>query len=98
MNQTINTQNNNNYKLSINENLNRIFKTKKYSIPLNPNFGLSYDWIDKPLTPETRLAITEEVQEQIRLYEPRLNIQNIAVGFEDSKLIISINSDYQVVL
>ncbi|PAF48761.1 hypothetical protein BKH41_05730 [Helicobacter sp. 12S02232-10] len=87
-----------NYKLSINENLNRIFKTKKYSIPLNPNFGLSYDWIDKPLTPETRLAITEEVQEQIRLYEPRLNIQDIAVSFEENKLILTINSDYKVAI
>ncbi|PAF46296.1 hypothetical protein BKH41_09315 [Helicobacter sp. 12S02232-10] len=86
----------NGYQLSINENLNRIFKTKKYAIPLNPNFGLSYDWIDKPLTHEIKLSITEEIREQIKLYEPRIYIQSIDVSFEDNQLRLMINSTYKV--
>lgn len=79
--------------LSIEENLGRIFKTKKYSLPLNPNFGLSSNWSDKPLTAENKASIIEEITEQIRLFEPRLNIESIDVNMQNSTLTLTLNTD-----
>lgn len=83
---------------SIEENLTRIFGTKKYALPLNPNFGLSNDYIDKPLALEAKSNLIKEIREQIELFEPRIKIENIAISQENSKLIISINTDIKVSL
>lgn len=82
--------------LSVSENIKRIFKTKKYSIPLNPNYGLSYDWIDRVFTKELELSIIEEIREQITLFEPRLNITSIQISKKESSLEILINTDIRI--
>lgn len=82
--------------LSIEQNLTRIFKTKKLSLPLNPDYGLSYEWIDKPLTQELQLKITSEIKEQIQKYEPRIIIESIKVLKEDSSLLIFINGEFKI--
>lgn len=83
------------YMISIEQNLNRILSTRKYSLPLNPNFGLSYEWIDKPNINE--LEIEEEIQEQLRLFEPRVEKPHIKVDKNGDKIAISIDT-YKVEL
>lgn len=85
-----------NYNLSINENLNRILTTKKGSFVLNPNYGLNYDWLDKPLTSQLKQEIQEDIINQITTYEPRLSVQEIQISQIDSKLSVSINSSYKI--
>lgn len=78
------------YMLSIEQNLNRILSTRKYSLPLNPNFGLSYEWIDKPNINE--LEIEQEIKEQLRLFEPRVANPRIKVEKNADKILISIDT------
>lgn len=78
------------YMLSIEQNLNRILSTRKYSLPLNPNFGLSYEWIDKPNINE--LEIAQEIKEQLRLFEPRVANPRIKVEKNADKILISIDT------
>lgn len=84
--------------LTLMENIERIFKTKKYSIPLNPNYGLSYDWVDRAFTKELELKIVQEISEQINLFEPRLNIDSIEISKKESSLEISINTELRIVI
>lgn len=84
--------------LTLMENIERIFKTKKYSIPLNPNYGLSYDWVDRAFTKELELKIVQEISEQITLFEPRLNIDSIEISKKESSLEISINTELRIVI
>lgn len=86
------------YQISINENLQRILSTKKQQFPLNPNYGLNYEWIDKPITSQTKQSITDEIINQINLFEPRLQIDSIQVNQVDSKLFITINTLYKIEL
>lgn len=78
------------YMLSIEQNLNRILSTRKYSLPLNPNFGLSYEWIDKPNINE--LEIAQEIKEQLSLFEPRIANPRIKVEKNADKILISIDT------
>lgn len=78
------------YMLSIEQNLNRILSTRKYSLPLNPNFGLSYEWIDKPNINE--LEIAQEIKEQLSLFEPRVANPRIKVEKNADKILISIDT------
>lgn len=78
------------YMLSVEQNLNRILSTRKYSLPLNPNFGLSYEWIDKPNINE--LEIEQEIKEQLSLFEPRLKNPRIKVEKNADKILISIDT------
>lgn len=78
------------YMLSVEQNLNRILSTRKYSLPLNPNFGLSYEWIDKPNINE--LEIAQEIKEQLSLFEPRLKNPRIKVEKNADKILISIDT------
>lgn len=79
-----------NYMLSVEQNLNRILSTRKYSLPLNPNFGLSYEWIDKPNINE--LEIAQEIKEQLSLFEPRVANPRIKVEKNADKILISIDT------
>ncbi|PAF53259.1 hypothetical protein BKH42_06955 [Helicobacter sp. 13S00482-2] len=88
----------NTYQISITENLTKIFKTKKYSLPLNPNYGLSYDFIDKPFSKELESSIIAEIKEQIELFEPRVKITSIQILKEDANLIILINTNIRISL
>ncbi|PAF50867.1 GPW/gp25 family protein [Helicobacter sp. 13S00477-4] len=85
-------------QLSIQENINRIFKTKKYTLPLNPNYGLSYEWIDKPFSKELEASMIEEIREQISIFEPRLVIESIQVSKEYSNLSIIINTNLRIAI
>lgn len=81
------------HQLSIEDNLKRIITTKKYTMPLFSNFGLSDKFIDTTLSNELLLELKDEVLEQIRLYEPRIKVGDIRIECKDSSLILSINTE-----
>lgn len=81
------------HQLSIEDNLKRIITTKKYTMPLFANFGLSDKFIDTTLSNELLLELKDEVLEQIKLYEPRIKASDIRIECKDSSLILSINTE-----
>lgn len=80
------------YQLSIEENLTRILNTTKFTLPLNPNFGLSNKFIDKTLSNELILELKDEIMEQIKLYEPRIEVNNIEIILDNSMLTLKIKT------
>lgn len=80
------------YQLSIEENLTRILNTTKFTLPLNPNFGLSNKFIDKTLSNELMLELKDEIMEQIKLYEPRIEVNNIEIILNNSMLTLKIKT------
>lgn len=80
------------YQLSIEENLTRILNTTKFTLPLNPNFGLSNKFIDKTLSNELMLELKDEIMEQIKLYEPRIEVNNIEIILNNSMLTLKITT------
>lgn len=65
------------------QNLRTIITTKKGSVPLDRDFGLSFDWIDKPYD-ISRNQFMVEVIEQCEKYEPRAIIRSIT--FDDDTI------------
>jgi hypothetical protein len=59
------------------QNLKIILQTLKNSVPLNRDFGLSGDFIDKPVQVAETLLIAEITDEAAK-YEPRAEITNIS--------------------
>lgn len=80
------------YQISIEENIRRILTTKKYTMPLYANFGLSDKFIDTALSNELLLELKDEILEQIRLYEPRVSADSIDIECENSTLTLHINT------
>ncbi|TLD80173.1 hypothetical protein LS68_008115 [Helicobacter sp. MIT 05-5293] len=80
------------YQISVEQNLQRILTTHKFTLPLCPNFGLSDSYIDKPLTQDLMLELKDEILEQIALYEPRIKVSDITLAFKDSVLTLHIRT------
>ena len=59
------------------QNVFMIISTTKYSAPLDRNFGLSAEFIDKQ-TPVAESLLTAELYDAIEEYEPRAEIVNIS--------------------
>ena len=63
------------------QNVRTILATRVGTVPLDRDFGLSWEHLDKPL-PVARSLMRAEVIEAIARYEPRANIE--AVEFEET--------------
>jgi len=61
---------------SVLQNIAIILSTWQGSVPLYRNFGLPGNFVDKPI-PVAKTLIVAEVQEAIRIFEPRAKIINI---------------------
>lgn len=81
------------YQISIEQNLARILSTTKGAMPLNYDFGLSPEYIDRTLTNEAQIALKDEILEQIALYEPRISPKDIKLEVIDSALTLHINAE-----
>lgn len=68
------------HQIEVEENLRRIFITNKYTKTLRPLFGLDRH-IDKSADLYNLLALKEDITEQIKKHEPR--IQTDSISFED---------------
>ena len=81
------------YQISIEENIRRMLTTKKYTMPLYANFGLSDKFIDRALSNELLLELKDEILEQIKLYEPRVRVEDITIECEYSTLTLHIRTE-----
>lgn len=61
------------------QNVRTILSTIKYSVPLDRDFGIRGDAIDRPIH-LAKARLTHDIFRAIRRYEPRAVIE--AVGFE----------------
>ena len=58
------------------QNVRTIIATRKGTVPNDRNFGISWDFIDRPIN-QARAMFSEEVAKQVRSYEPRAEILEI---------------------
>lgn len=61
------------------QNVRTILTTRKGTVPLDRNFGLSQEFLDRPL-PVAQAMLNTDIIDQIRTYEPRAQV--ISVGFD----------------
>lgn len=59
------------------QEIRTVLATRKGSVPLDRDFGVSWELIDKPL-PAARQVIIAEVARQLEKYVPRIKFKGIA--------------------
>lgn len=70
----------------IKRNVTFILSTYKFSCPMARDFGLAAAFIDKPNRQAESIA-RDEIEQAIKEYEPRAEIDEISFTYEDSKMI-----------
>lgn len=69
------------------QNIRTILSTTKFSVPLDREFGISGDAVDKPML-QAEGILSSEIFAQIKRYEPRVTIVEITfTGNIDGRLI-----------
>ena len=63
------------------QNVQTILSTRRGTVPLDRDFGLSWSYIDRPL-PVARMMLKAEIIQALQVYEPRAQVT--AVDFQDS--------------
>lgn len=59
------------------QEIRTLLATRKGSVPLDRDFGLSWDFIDLPL-PEARLRLLSEIGPALEKYVPRIRVTDVA--------------------
>lgn len=84
---------------SVLQNVAIILATRRGSCPLYRDFGISMDFLDRPMPVAKTLAYAE-IKEAIETYEPRAQVVNVT--FEESpehpgqlKPVVEVNIDAQ---
>lgn len=68
------------------QNVKYICATRKFSVPMDRNFGVDADFLDFP-TPKAMASIQAEMIRAIRKYEPRCKVKKISFESDiDGKL------------
>ena len=70
------------------QNINTILLTPKGSVPLDRNFGTSWQFLDRP-TPIAESMIIADILEAITQYEPRIVINDITFITNDMTGVIT---------
>ncbi|MDE5879937.1 MAG: hypothetical protein K2G99_07995 [Desulfovibrio sp.] len=65
------------------QEIRTVLATRKGSVPLDRDFGLSWDFIDKPLT-EAMPYMVAEIGQQLERYVPRIRVRDIAFASPDA--------------
>jgi phage baseplate assembly protein W len=74
-----------------------LFSTKRGERPTNPTYGCRvHDLIWRPINPTTIFLIKEAIEEAVREFEGRIEIQEIHVDTESADGTIFIHLDYIV--
>lgn len=69
------------------QNLRTIISTTKYSVPLDRDFGISAESLDKPMA-VAQAQLQSEIIMAIKTYEPRASVTGISfTGTDDGQLI-----------
>ena len=72
------------------QNVKTICTTSKYSVPMDRNFGVDVNFIDKP-TPKAKAQIQAEIVQAIRKYEPRCKVSKVSFEEDlDGKLSVKV--------
>lgn len=58
------------------QNVRTILTTRRGTVPLDRNFGISFDFLDSPVN-TTIAAAQQEIFMQLKKYEPRANLKEI---------------------
>lgn len=66
------------------QNVRTILATRVGTVPLDRNFGVNWDYLDKPM-PVAQARIQQEVIAKIRRYEPRAVV--VSVGVEPDNAV-----------
>lgn len=83
------------------QEINTLLSTRKGTVPLDRDFGVSWDFIDNPIN-EARPLIVAELVTQLEKYIPRIKVTGI--DFENQfnlngklfpKIIFEIREEYQ---
>jgi phage baseplate assembly protein W len=61
------------------QNIRLILSTPKGSVPLDRNFGINWDLIDKPY-PATIQLLKAEIVKAIENYEPMVKVKEVKLG------------------
>ena len=69
----------------IRRNVEFLLSTYKYSCPMYRNFGLAAIFIDKPNARAESIA-RDEIEQAIKEYEPRAEIDEISFTYENNRL------------
>ena len=59
------------------QNVRTICATPKYSVPLDRQFGIEAQFVDRP-TPKVMAAIQAEIIQAVRKYEPRCKVTKVS--------------------
>lgn len=74
-NMTVNLAPENQYEEII-QNIATLLSTAKYSVPLDRGFGLSQEFLDKPVSIAKTIMISD-MMDAIETYEPRVTVEAI---------------------
>ena len=87
--------NQNDPNLSVLQNIALILKTKRGTVPLDRDFGLEMQFIDKPIDIAETIAYTE-VTEAVEEYEPRASVTDVCFSAgADGKMILNVEVEIE---
>lgn len=74
-------------KAEIKRNVNFLISTYKFTCPMARNFGLSASFIDNSSKQKAECLIRDEIENALKTYEPRANVDEITFTYENNKII-----------
>ncbi len=84
------------YEKDIEESILIILKTAKGERFLHPEFGCGiYDYVFSPVNSTTLSLIQKEVEDSLRLYEPRIDVERVKATYKEEGTVL-IEIEYTV--
>jgi phage baseplate assembly protein W len=71
------------------QNVRTILTTRRGTVPLDRNFGISFDFLDSPIN-LTRAKAEQEIFLQLKKYEPRAILKQIMWETESGQILPSV--------
>ena len=68
--------------VQLEQEIRTVLDTRKGSVPLDRDFGLSWDYVDLPLT-EAMPYMVAEIGQQLEKYVPRIRVRDIAFSSDE---------------
>lgn len=69
------------------QNVRTILSTVKYSVPLDREFGLSAEYLDKPI-PVAEASMASDIMTTLKKYEPRVEVTGITFSGDDTGSLV----------
>lgn len=82
------------------QEIRTVLATRKGSVPLDRDFGLTWDYVDLPM-PEAMPYMVSEIGQQLEKYVPRIRVRDISFSSPDPvdgvlvpKVIVEIREEF----